>query len=125
VLCIRFLGFINVLNGCPISEKHHVGVQKMWNEARSAGMQTSIPKPGDIFIQIKSGGKGHTGFVAGVSEDGGSIYTVEGNCGNRLKVGFRNKETINFYIDCFGDGQSEDFSRKDFDVAGVDNLGTR
>jgi len=125
--CCAFVSWalFTVLNDYPISGKHHVGVQKMWNEARSAGMQTLVPKPGDIFIQIKSGGKGHTGFVAGISENGASIYTVEGNCGNRLKIGIRDKESINFYIDCLDDGQSEDFSRQDFNVDKVGNLGTR
>jgi len=36
-------------------------------------MDTPDSKPGDVFIQIKTGGKGHTGFVVSVSEDGKSI----------------------------------------------------
>ncbi len=125
--CCAFVSWAlhTVLNKYPISDKHHVGVQKMWDNARQLGMQTPIAKPGDIFIQIKSGGKGHTGFVVGVSEDGNSIYTVEGNCGNRLKVGMRHMDSISHYIDCLSDGQDETFSRKDFDVSELGNLGTR
>ena len=90
-----------------------------------AEMDTADAKPGDVYIQIKSQGKGHTGFVVGVSEDDQSIYTGEGNCGNRLKIGKRDKDSIDHYIDCIQDGQTMDFSRKDFDVQAVDAHGTR
>ena len=74
---------------------------------------------------MKSGGKGHTGFVVGVSKDGKSIYTGEGNCGNRLKIGKRQLNTINHFIDCFQDGQKPDFERSKFDVTAVDSQTTR
>lgn len=125
--CCAFVSWAlyELLNDYPIGGKHHVGVQKMWNEARQLGLSTRVPKPGDIFIQIKSGGKGHTGFVAGVSTDGASIYTVEGNCGNRLKAGMRRVETINHYVDCLDDDQEDTFSRRDFNLEEVGGMGTR
>ena len=48
------------------------------------------PRPGDVFIMLyrnKAGkltGKGHTGVVLRVSEDGQTWNTLEGNAGNRL-----------------------------------------
>jgi len=97
----------------------------MWREARQNGLGTPEPKPGDIFIQVKESGKGHTGFVVSVSADGKHIYTGEGNCGNRLKIGRRTTTSIHHYIDCLGDEQTTEFERKNFDVAVVDAQGTR
>jgi peptidoglycan hydrolase-like protein with peptidoglycan-binding domain len=125
--CCAFVSWVlnDVLDSYPIGGKHHLGVQKMWREARVAEMEVTDPKPGDIFIQIKSGGKGHTGFVTGVSENGKSIYTGEGNCGNRLKIGLRRNNSITHFIDCIRDGQSMEFATSTFDVKAVDGQGTR
>lgn len=103
----------------PISGKHHLGVQNMWRAAKGEGLGADSPKPGDIFVQIKSRGTGHTGFVIGLSKDGNSIYTCEGNCGNRLKIGKRKVSTINHYIDALQDGQSSEFERSDLNVKSV------
>lgn len=125
--CCAFVSWAlyETLGFYPMDGKHHVGVQKMWQSARRRGMGSVHPKPGDIFIQIKSGGSGHTGFVIGISSDGQSIYTCEGNCGNRLKIGLRYVSTINHYIDCLKDGQTEVFPPSTFNVASVDAKGTR
>lgn len=125
--CCAFVSWTlhDLLGEYPINGKHHLGVQNMWREARRLGMGTQDPKPGDIFIQIKPSGQGHTGFVTGVSEDGEHVYTGEGNCGNRLKIGRRSRESIDHYIDCLDDGQGQDFACSDFDVTSVDAKGTR
>lgn len=47
------------------------------------------PLPGDAFVFDHGGGHGHIGFVLRVSADGSQINTVEGNAGNRVKVGLR------------------------------------
>ncbi|MBW1759019.1 MAG: CHAP domain-containing protein [Deltaproteobacteria bacterium] len=124
--CCAFVSWAlnDVLGIYPIEGKHHLGVQKMWRTARRAEMDTSDPKPGDVFIQIKSGGKGHTGFVVGVSTNAKSIYTGEANCGNRLKIGQRKRSSINHFIDCIKDEQTMEFSRSKFDVQTVDAQGT-
>jgi len=83
----------------------------MWVRAHQLGMEVREPKPGDVFIQIKTAGKGHTGFVVGLSADGSVVYTCEGNCGNRIKYGQRPIGSIHHFIDCIRDGQSSDFSR--------------
>lgn len=97
----------------PIGGTHHVSVQVMWREARRLGFAVPDPKPGDVFVQLASGGKGHTGFVIGVSFDDDLIYTCEGNVGNRLKFGRRRREEIDYYIDHLQDGQSLNFDRFD------------
>ncbi|MBW2099228.1 MAG: CHAP domain-containing protein [Deltaproteobacteria bacterium] len=124
--CCAFVSWAlnEVLGIYPIEGKHHLGVQNMWRAARRAEMDTSDPKPGDVFIQIKSGGKGHTGFVVGVSTNAKSIYTGEANCGNRLKIGQRKRSSINHFIDCIKDEQTMEFSRSKFDVQTVDAQGT-
>jgi hypothetical protein len=110
----------------PIDGKHHLGVQAMWVRALELGMSVSDPKPGDIFIQIKSGGTGHTGFVVGLSGDGNVVYTCEGNCGNRVKYGHRPRSSIHHFIDCIRDGQGNDFSRDgNLEFEDVDADGTR
>lgn len=47
------------------------------------------PIPGDAFVMDRGGGHGHIGFVLRLSEDRKRINTVEGNCGNRVKIGLR------------------------------------
>ncbi len=111
--CCAFVSWAlrETLGELPIGGKHHLGVQVMWVMARDLNMETTSPKPGDVFVQIKSGGTGHTGFVIGISEDGERVYTCEGNCGNRLKYGQRSRSSIHHFIDALGDDQSDDFPR--------------
>lgn len=124
--CCAFVSWAlhDTLGHYPVGGRHHLGVQVMWRAARQAGLGTREPKPGDLFIQIMAGGKGHTGFVIGVTPAGDAIYTCEGNVGNRLKVGRRQRDTIHHYIDCMGP-QGPDFERSTFDVKSVDLEGTR
>ncbi|UZE97648.1 CHAP domain-containing protein [Alkalimarinus alittae] len=119
--CCAFVSWVleDVLGEYPINGKHHLGVQNMWREARRLKLETNHPKPGDIFIQIKSEGKGHTGFIIGVSTDNTAIYTAEGNCGNRLKIGKRDIRTIQHFIDCLQDQQPLDFERGNLTVEDV------
>ncbi len=54
----------------------------------------NVPTPGDAFLILKDDPakgwcQGHIGFVLQVAPDGKSINTVEGNCGNRVKIGRR------------------------------------
>jgi hypothetical protein len=53
------------------------------------GMRPDRPLPGDAFVMDRGGGHGHIGFVLRVDGDRKQINTVEGNCGNRVKVGLR------------------------------------
>jgi hypothetical protein len=111
--CCAFVSWAleQALGRFPVGGVHHLGVQRMWVTAKDLGMAVTTPKPGDVFVQIKSKGTGHTGFVIGVSEDGKSVFTCEGNAGNRLKYGQRQMSTIHHFFDCIQDGQSEDFTR--------------
>ncbi len=122
--CCAFVSWVlkEVTDSYPIDSKHHLGVQRMWRTAKRLNMATETPKPGDIFVQLFAGGKGHTGFVVAVTEDGETIYTGEGNCGNRLKIGKRSNNSELHFIDCLQDNQTLDFERMAFDVnSTIDN----
>jgi hypothetical protein len=52
----------------------------------------ALPVPGDAFVMDTDGAagtNGHIGFVLRVSVDGRTINTVEGNTGNRVRLGVR------------------------------------
>lgn len=112
--CAAFVSWalFRTLGRYPI-ERHHVGVQVMWARAKELGLETTQPKPGDVFIQLKASGKGHTGFVVGVSRDQRTIYTCEGNAGNRVKLGQRSRAKLHHFIDAIADGQEPTFERRD------------
>ncbi len=86
----------------------------MWRPKAGYG-----PVPGDAFLMLheKKGSApqtGHIGFVHRVSKDGGSFNTIEGNCGNRVKLGRRAiaEPTLVGFIDFWKDGrQRQDFTR--------------
>ena len=87
----------------PLGE-HFVSVQEMYQRALELGLVVKHPRPFDIFIQLKSGGKGHTGFGSAFSVNG-VVATLEGNAGNRYKHGRRYLDTITAWIDPFRDAQ--------------------
>ena len=80
----------------------------MWENSfhvlpRADGKILRVLRPGDIFIiaHPKKPNKprtGHTGFVLRVNKNQTVINTVEGNCGNRVKVGRRNVKEITGFI---------------------------
>jgi hypothetical protein len=111
--CCAFVSWAlaQTLGKPPIKSTHYVGVQLMWVAAKELGWEEQQPKPGDVFVQLKSAGTGHTGFVVGVSADGETIYTCEGNCGNRVKYGQRPRASIHHFIDVLRDGQEQTFAR--------------
>jgi hypothetical protein len=125
--CCAFVSAMlkRTLNDLPIGNRYWLGVQAMFVEARELELLTTDPKPGDVFVQIKSMGQGHTGFVIGVSPDGQDIFTCEGNCGNRLKRGKRAKSSIHYFIDAVQDEQPPDFERTQGTVENLDAKGTR
>ena len=107
------------LSDHPIGGVHNIGVIRMSRTAVRAGFEVMMPKPGDIFVQEKRRGKGHTGFVIGVSRDGQSIYTNEGNCGNRLKIGRRKISTITRFLDVLDDNQDDSWTRGELNASDV------
>lgn len=121
--CCAFVntGLLIGLGHYPINGVFYTGVQKMYLAAKKCGLIITIPKPGDVFVQLKDSGKGHTGGILGVSNDGLRIVTVEGNCGNRVKMGCRLLTTIDAIIDPYQDGQGLDFPR--IDTAHLPQLG--
>ena len=87
-----------------------------------------VSTPGDAFVILHKDPKkgwctGHIGFVLQVAKNGKSINTVEGNCGNRVKIGRRElsdpmlRGFINFY------GDHPDFTRGS--LRGAKELGSQ
>lgn len=72
---------------------------KAWQHANKLGRwepnDGRVPTPGDAFVILTKDPDtvdwctGHIGFVLQVAEDGKSVNTVEGNCGDRVKIGRR------------------------------------
>jgi len=101
--------------------KAHGHVLTLWREAKKTGTahfkDKYDPIPGDAFVMLyrnKSGrvtGAGHIGFVLSLSEDGKEFNTVEGNTGNRVKIGLRKKysSSIEGFVNLWGD--SPEFTR--------------
>ena len=55
------------------------------------GQSEFSPVPGDAFVMLYQDGTGHIGFVLRVvkARNATAFNTLEGNCGNRVKVGCR------------------------------------
>ena len=86
-----------------------------------------VPRPGDAFVMLHGGRKGHIGFV--LRADDTRINTCEGNCGNRVKIGLRTwsgKDDITGFINFYKDqGQPMDFERGIVSARDVGADGTR
>lgn len=116
----------------PLSARHG-HVLTFWREAKKKDMAHRkadyTPRPGDAFVMLysKKGrltGRGHIGWVYSLAPDAKSFNTLEGNCGNRVKLGVRNvsQGTLVGFVNLFGDEDTEDTSErkllKGSDVAG-------
>jgi hypothetical protein len=70
-------------------------VQQTWQLAKDKGWAMDkasySPVPGDAFVMLYQDGTGHIGCVLRVDKarNATAFNTVEGNCGNRVKVGRR------------------------------------
>ncbi len=112
--------------GKPVASVHTA-----WKRANELGRwepnDGRVPTPGDAFVILNDDPKkgwctGHIGFVLQVAEDGKSINTVEGNCGNRVKIGRRelSDPKLKGFINIVGD--HPDFTRGS--LRGAKDLGT-
>ena len=97
--CCYFASWVarEVFGDHPVG-KPVASVHDSWKHANKLGRwepnDGRTPTPGDAFVILnddpqKGWCTGHIGFVLQVAEDGKSINTVEGNCGNRVKIGRR------------------------------------
>lgn len=79
------------IGGCleAIAEAQHLGLWIPMPMTRNILDPATAVYPGDAFVMNRGKGHGHIGFVYRVSPGGTKINTVEGNCGNRWKVGMR------------------------------------
>jgi hypothetical protein len=111
--------------GCA-SARAQAGKLGLWIPKYLA-QEKQHPIPGDAFVMDKGGGHGHIGYVLRVSEDGTSINTLEGNCGNRVKLGLRSLSDpqIVGFIDNVPHEQTTGFERGVVQAAKVGAEGTR
>ena len=101
--------------------RREAGTYRAWKRSEELGIfhykENYNPVPGDIFLMQYKGrngvynGTGHVGFVLRVSEDRSVFQTVEGNAGNRVKVGERSidQSSLIGYINGWGDKGHCDF----------------
>jgi len=102
------------------------GIWVPWNRAKGL-------VPGDAFVMLWTDKKGkchgHIGFVLRASEDNTEFNTVEGNCGNRCKIGLREfDERVAGFIDVCGDREHvrlTPFGRGIIEAANVAHATTR
>lgn len=86
-----FDDFVNSL-GLPNPLPKTAAVMKHWNKADlnlkisigEARTNPSLVKPGQVFIQSRGPGQGHTGIVTAVDIDKGTFKTIEGNTNDQL-----------------------------------------
>ncbi|HEX6241701.1 MAG TPA: CHAP domain-containing protein [Polyangiales bacterium] len=85
------------------------------------------PLPGDAFVMDHGGGQGHIGFVLRVAKDGSRFNTLEGNCGNRVKLGLRRLDESHLvgFIDNVKSEQPVEFERGVVGAAGAASESTR
>jgi hypothetical protein len=114
------------LLGRPVASVHsawgHARKANRW-EAKKAGR---VPKPGDAFVILQEPPENGwcqelIGFVLQVAKDGQSFNTIEGNCGNRVKIGRRDigDPKLRGFINIVGD--RPEFTRGS--LRGAKNLG--
>lgn len=98
----------------------HLGsCDRLMKAAKKAGRwrpKGAVPRPGDAFIMDTDGARGnhgHTGFVLRVGAFDQKINTVEGNSGNRVRLGRRSlsDERILGWIDTVPEEPGVDFER--------------
>jgi hypothetical protein len=90
--------------------RERAGALGIW---RPRSMPSAHPLPGDAFVMDHGGGQGHIGFVLRVSKDGAELNTLEGNCGNRVKLGVRRLDESDLvgFIDNVPSEQPLEFER--------------
>jgi len=118
--CCHFVWWVwKEVFGSYLWGKRHGHCMTAWRVAKSKGCafpkKKYSPIPGDFFLMLyknKHGnytGSGHIGFVLSVSPDGNSFNTIEGNSGNRVKVGKRklSQSTLVGFINPYGDADQD------------------
>lgn len=108
----------------------HGSCNKVWKAAESMDKAFYVPKhvlPGDAFVLLHDDGTGHIGFVYNISKNLLEFNTIEGNCGNRVKIGTRSFGDVHGFIS-FCDDDPDDFVNFEHKLITVDSVkdsGTR
>ena len=98
---------------------HMAHCESIYAVSKKNGTLTKEPYPGHAFVMLHGDGTGHMGFVYRVSKDGSRINTIEGNCGNRVKLGERSVSSFAGFIDLI-----QENSRPSFPVGLVSAIST-
>jgi len=127
--CCFFVSWVTkqALGQYPLG-RNHGSCARAWKAAQEREMverSLMFVAPGDVFYMRFGPTKGHVGFVYRVSEDGTVINTVEGNCGNRVKIGRRVLDARIHGVINFFEGRVRDFDRGLIDAKNVGKDGTR
>lgn len=124
--------------GAAIGSVHQMAVRaeqrSLWMPLLGADMVIG-PAPGDAFIMLDRAYRrddvcsGHTGLLLRVSEDGREFVTIEGNSGDRVRIGRRRADDprMRGVISVTGDLGGGDWERGLGDITAEDvaALGTR
>lgn len=111
--CALFVSWVlyQAFQGHPLGARF-ASCYQMWKAAERLGKTVQLPVPGDIFIMLYKNsaghlnGRGHTGLVAAVEAGAQVFNTLEGNAGNRVKLGERNAAAVYGFINPYGDKPS-------------------
>lgn len=112
--CYALSWWYKTATGVHPFDKRYGLCAALWADAKKLGRTyTKDPVPGDAFVLLyrKAGrltGSGHTGLVAGVSEDGKRFSSIAGNEGNRVKAGNRSLDepVLVGFVDVLGDAST-------------------
>lgn len=128
--------FKNAFGKYPLDKRFGSCID-FWRTAKKAGRafdkNTYQPIPGDIFIMLyRNGsgaltGQGHTGVVLAVNNGSTAFNTIEGNAGDRVKVGTRyvSQSTLVGYINMFDGERNFDHFLIEADKVDSSVAGTR
>ena len=97
--CGAFVSWVFAQSGQPLppiqTSRGFTGVQTAYWWARQHHRLSRTPQPGDVFLILRSGNRGHTGIVVSVDRDG-TVHTIEGNTlSGRVAARTRPLTTIN------------------------------
>lgn len=120
--CCYFYSWVykQVHNEWPLDARHGHCLT-FWKAAKkfdkAHDKDVYVPIPGDAFLMLYRGnkgtltGSGHIGFVLSVAPDGKAFNTIEGNTGDRVKVGtrFMSQSTLEGFINLHD--MNKDFER--------------
>jgi len=128
--CCFFYSWVakQALGSYPLGRRHG-SCKRAVQAAKQRGLWVPLgagtPCPGDAFVYLHAGGTGHIGFVYRVNRAGTEFNTIEGNCGNRVKLGVRSMASHDLAGFIRNVPEAPDFARGLVRAPRVGGAGTR